>query len=160
MRAPDYHGLTNIKAWRLPNLTPQKPDHTATLATFLIESPEGMFHAFWNRWALNVVHLRDIPGVKPATIYELGATHEIMIVSINPDQPKIDPDAGQKIDWMSPPDVVQQFQVDNDRQAVRVGEMMIEAIVKGLASPDVDYRSFWKRQIPQLAAHAKGEHGH
>src|SRR6185436_14739660 len=57
-------------------------DHEATLWSALLRVPGA--HPFWSWWLLTVLHLRDIPGVRPAHLQFEGAGHEFSIIAIDP----------------------------------------------------------------------------
>lgn len=161
-RAPDLQGVVG-RAWIIPlSAVKTTADHEATLECYLLDVP-GV-HAFWHRWALYVIHLREVPGqTKPAHITLPGATHELMILSIDPDW---SPDFAKRalgfeggIPFLSPPDVVQQFIVRDDADARQLAGLCVRCIVDGMASPDQDWRRWWAGTIATTASHIReGRH--
>jgi hypothetical protein len=116
----------------------------ACLGCYLIE---GNFHPFWTQWCISVVNLRDVPGFPPAIKKKPEYTHELMIVAANPDiklNPDIRPDSGWQL---MPPDVVEQFQVPSDANAVDMLGKFICFICNGELSPDSDFREVWTRIV-------------
>lgn len=163
LREPDIKGTPrkgcDIFAWRM-SLESKRGAH-GTVAYWLLRAPMGYFHAFWNRWIVCCVHLRDDGKLAPAKIKLEGATHEIFIAALDPDTSEFDPQSPpEPMPYMLPLDICEQFIVVNDEQAVKVTEMMVQSICDGRASPDQDFLGFWKRQIPVLSAHARGDHHH
>jgi hypothetical protein len=160
-RAPDISGNAG-RAWIVSLAEARRtPDHQASIESYLLDIPGA--HPFWHRWALSVIHLRDIPGVPPAHISVLGATHELSILSIDPNwqpdlaKPSLGFDAG--VPFLTPADVVEQFIVRNDADARQLGAACVRAIVDGHLSPDQDFRPAWRRVIAETAKHIReGRH--
>jgi hypothetical protein len=143
-------------AWRVELPAPgarQKRDWDGTLGIFLVHAPKA--HPLWDHYALTMIHLRDIEGVKPPMIRVPGATHEFMIASLNPEQPLPSTrwHEGWHANWLTPIDVIEQFKASSDAVADRVLELAVEIIVDGRASPDQDWRPWWKQSIANTAAH-------
>lgn len=129
------------------------PDQDATVGCFLVQAPGA--HAFWDHYIVSVVHLRPIVGVKPPVITRAGATHELMIMALNPEQPLPSPVVapGWQIHFLTPIDVIEQFRVADDAIADKVLELAVRAIVDGCGSPDQDWRRWWTNAIAETAAH-------
>jgi hypothetical protein len=160
--APPTWSGTAGKAWRVempPLGQREKPDYDATLDMAIVNVSGA--HAFWDHWAMSVIHLWPIDGVKSATITTPGATHEFMILSLNPEEPLpgLVCDANWRLRWLTPIDVVQQFTAKDDAVAQQIFELAVNSIVDGIASPDQDWRPWWKRAIATTAQHyADGTH--
>lgn len=139
-----------------------KPDFDAMISHTIISAPQS--HPLWWIYALSIIHLRHIDGVKPAHVKFPGATHELMLLALNPEKPVPDIDAMEHGDFdsfhlLQPANLVEQFQVPSDAYAWYLGETAIKAIVDGIISPDTDYRSQWKHAIAETAKHLR-EGGH
>lgn len=167
MNVPDYCG-TRIdaqptfsgargRAWRV-TLPPvgerRRRDEEGTVGMFIVQASGA--HPLWDHWFVTLIHLRPIEGVKPAHIRQEGATHEFMIASADPTAPL----PGLVIDgpewrprWLTPIDVVEQFAATDDVVADRILELAVRAIVDGVASPDQDWRPWWKNAIATTAEH-------
>lgn len=149
MREPDLkHPRAPIAAWRC-KVPPTRPDHMAHLAGWLVRGP---FHPSWNHWCITLVHLRDISGVPPAKKRHESFTHEILFASLDPREPTPDPDVGGFV-FLEPLDVVEQFGGLADAQAIQLLDMSVRLIVDGRASPDSDWRRFWKQCIANTVEH-------
>lgn len=140
------------KAWRMPLAEVGKrsvADWDATVAIFVVHAP-GITVA-WDHWSISVIHLRPIPGVPDAAIRSEGATHEFVIAALDPGH--ILPRVNAWSDWrfLQPVDVVEQFKASTDAVADRILELAVDAIVRGVASPDQDWRPWWKAAIAQTA---------
>lgn len=149
MRQPDFKSANNdIEAWRCP-LEGGEPH--GTVALFLLKSRK--FHPFWDHWAIGLLHLRDIPGLPPAVKDNPDQTHEFMILALNPgeninNRTVYDADnLPQPLPWLKPVDVTVRFKCENDAKAQDICEQAVKLIVAGRASPDQDYRTFWKEVI-------------
>ena len=149
---PAFSGNTG-RAWNVP-IAEHRPDgdRHSTIAAYMLESQR--FHPHWSRWLLSVIHLRPVPGIRDAVIRLPGATHEIMIASLDPDSydehATFPPPTGFRM--LSPLDVAEQFIVPADQYAVRLLRIGVEACCIGIASPDSDHRHAWHMSIHQAAA--------
>ena len=153
---PDFSGPFG-KAWRIA-LAPigqrSKPDFDATLDLFLVQRSGA--HVCWDHWLVSIVHLRPMAGVRPARINLEGATHELMIVALDPEQPLPGLDStapGWRSAWLTPIDVMEQFACPDDAMAHHFLELSIQAIVNGFLSPDQDDRARWKASIAETSRH-------
>jgi hypothetical protein len=148
-----------------------RPDWDASIALFFVNGP---FHPFWSWWAVACVHLRDIEGAPPAKKHYPEAEYEFAIWSLDagqPGSPKTksgepwDPAKDEDVDhWaartLHPPDVVKHFHLplttaveERDAIARHITEKAVAAILAGAASPDSDYRSWWKKAIDNTIEH-------
>ena len=142
------------QAWMIRQPAPGarfKRDHDATVAMFLLRVPGA--HIAWNHWIMSVIHLRDIPGVKPAHKEFPEATHEFMIVALDPGEalPALDVTPEWRVRRLTPVDVLEQFTAADDVIAEHVLDLAVRAVVDGFLSPDQDFRSAWKQAIAGLA---------
>jgi hypothetical protein len=155
------------QAWQL-GLKPRTPDQTATIGAWLVQGP---FHPFWDRWGIIMIHLRDIPDVRPPNKQFKGATHEFIIMSVDPEMPREinieDPQfsfvnkAGKRqTAWLSPPDVVCQVKLPSDAEALRILRTAVDRIILNGWSPDSDFRRDWQEQIKALALAAANTKNH
>lgn len=153
MREPDVIGNV-ARAWRVPKPPDAPKDQDATVAAWLIEGP---FHPAWQHWLMSVVHLREIPGVKPAVKRYPEAAYEFLIASLHADGGH-DPDQPQGWLWLQPLDVCEQFHGMGDGEAADMLRVFVGAVCDGIASPDSDYRRFWQQQLDLAMQHAAGRH--
>jgi hypothetical protein len=137
------------------------PDQDATIGAWIIHVPGA--HILWDHWMVSVVHLRPLEGVKPALKRCPEATHEFMILALNPEErlpSSLVVGNEFQVRYLTPIDVVEQFTAADDATADRILEDAVYAIVNGFASPDQDFRSWWHRAIADTAAHYNdGTHG-
>lgn len=163
MRSPDVTGRAG-RAWALsrPEST-KRPDHAASLASYVVNVPGA--HAYWSWWMVTMIHLRDIPGVRPAHKDYSEAEYEFSIVSLDPthgEPPDIDGfELGtcEGFHHLTPPDVVKQFHSVTDDVVKTIALLAIRAICDGRLSPDQDFRSRWNQTIDDTVAHyVAGKH--
>jgi hypothetical protein len=145
MRAADYqHPSGEWRAWKCE----PTPDAPACLALYLLFCPGA--HAAWSWWQLSLCHLRDLAGLPPASKQFPEATHEILILSINPEAcPLPDPDS-PPWPYLTPFDLVEQV-MTNDENGKQILARMVETIMTGRVSPDVDFRRYWQQFIQAAA---------
>lgn len=150
---PDFKGETGA-AWRV-NMPPigqrGRPDFDGTVDLVIVRQPGS--HPCWDHWLISLVHLRQIPGVKPAHLRSPEMTHELQIAALDPGQPlpavSWHPDVPFHL--LRPIDVVEQFAASDDATAAAVLDQVVRVIVEGWASPDQDWRRWWNREIAAFA---------
>lgn len=154
--APDHVGQA-ARAWRvdLSKIVHPTPDTTATLASWFVNAPGA--HLCWSWWVVSVIHLRPIPGVRPAHITRPNAMHELIVFAQDPDHALPDPRSPRLEDFraLSPIDVSEQFMVPNDADAAALCEQLVKGCCDGRLSPDQDYRRLWAAYIQGGAQHVR-----
>lgn len=150
MREPDL-SRDNRRAWKCDGAATE-PAHAAHLVTYLVNFPGA--HRGWEYWMVATVHLRDIPGVRPANKSYPDAAYEFGIHTIDPEKHpgEIDPDRGA---WalLSPPDSIVQFHGVDDDQAAELCLLSVKLMIERGYSPDSDFRAFWKEAIWSTIEH-------
>lgn len=121
--------------------------HPTALASALLHCPGA--HAFWSWWLISTVHLRPVEGFPPAELYVEGATHEILVVAIDPERcPTPDPAACmQGYPHLTPADQIVQATLRSDGAAIDLHRWLCEEVAAGRLSPDSDYRRLWQDSI-------------
>lgn len=145
---PDITGAAG-RAWLYSRL-PDRPDVTATIRSWIVEAPAA--HPLWHSYFIGVIHLRDIPGVVPATILLPGATHEVFVYALDPRQPAA-PDL--EVRWLRPINFAGQWIASDDERAIAKVEGCVRDICDGRLSPDTDWMQHWIARFS--ASHVKGE---
>jgi hypothetical protein len=150
-RDPDHAGVG--RAWVMEMGPEHRRDQDASIIGYVLNGP---WHPLWSWWMVSVVHLRDLPGMTPAKKHYPEAEYEFLIVSIDP-QTRPDPDRPfpQNVKYLTPVDVCEQFHGVTDDQAAEICTAAIRAITRGSASPNQDYRSWWKDAIAKTVEHYK-----
>lgn len=161
MRKPDLVGAA--EAWKIAadRSDPRwRPDYDATLAAYLLKARWA--HPFWSWWMIAGVHLRPIPGVRPAHRHYPEAEFELTILAIDPTNrgknPAHDyePDPDQAlagVPWLEPPDLVYQCHGVTDSDFSRIVLDCVMVIVNGHASPDQDFRNWWRSALNRTVEH-------
>ena len=143
-----------------------------TLCHWLICSPA--WHPLWTQYVLVVVRLRDgIPGMDPPKRQFPGATHELIVMALNPD-PDI---TGHKpfasgaellgwarehgIPYLQPVNIVEQFEA-SDEEMRKLASMCAWGVTAGHLEPETSngperIRARWKSSMVKTLAHFRGE---
>lgn len=118
--------------------------------------------ALWSDFYLGVVHLREIEGERPAVLRLEGATHEVMLLALDPAVPLTAETLGdQPLPYLTPLNVEEQFIVPSDDAAIELLRLCAKAVVDGLlwAEPPLrGQREPWATCVSETAAHFRGEH--
>lgn len=136
-----------------------RPDTQATIAMWVLNIPGA--HPLWSWWGMAMIHLRPIAGVKPPCIDMPGATHELIILALQPNEPVPDP-RGPDFNFaiLTPMDVAEQVKLETDAQAEELCTAAARACCEGRLSPDQDFRSAWHNALHHSAEHIRsGLHG-
>lgn len=148
-------------AERMPLVDIRAPAEEACLAAWLIDAP-GQAIA-WRHYLLSVCHLRPVPGAGPAVIRIPGATHELLLIALDPAG---NPNVGDResLRFLTPLNAEAQFTVDTDAQAVALAEEATRAICDGYmpAEPPFPWqgRTAWQQAVTETAEHVRtGGHG-
>lgn len=136
-----------------------KPDLAGTVAMWFLVCP-GQSIA-WDRYALSVIHLRDIEGARPADIAVPGATHELILHALDPARR---PEPRKPRSWvpLSPFNAVEQIELPHDAAARELARLAAKSVVAGFlpAEPMLSgAREPWHSTMIDTAAHLRGEHG-
>lgn len=162
---PTHEGPAG-KAWQceyeLPALmdAADKAAAEVTLRQFIMYVPGA--HLFWSWYYMAGVSLRNVPGAEEAHLQFEGATHELMVLSLDPERPAPRPNGpfGEQGDLapLSPPDHVIQTMFVNDEQFSEIVDLFAQAVVGGVLSPDSDWRERWRNTMTNTVDHYRGLH--
>lgn len=150
------------------------PEYSETVCHWLITGTR--FHPFWTQWTLVVVRLREVEGRPPIRYQFEGATHELLVIALNPEYGDKDillPNGSPAKQWsgpsaftefterkglpyLTPIDVCIQFEATDDEMTELAG-YACKAVVAGQLSPDQDFREGWKVSLVKTLAHIRGE---
>lgn len=146
-----YRG-PDVKAWKLRRASPALVG--AMVSAWIVEGP---FNVAWDRWTVCAVHLRPQEGVPEPKVVRADATHEVIIVSLDPsgerDIEKIE--AGSTLKHLGHADLAHQVVGLTDKQAAELVDLSVQAIVRGEISPDRDYRNRWRSLLDRTAEHLR-----
>lgn len=151
LQNPDFHG-THGRAWEVTGVGRDevRVEHTASLGIWLVEAP--MANPLWSHYAATRFHLHDIPGAKPVNLRREGATHELVMGTVDPEvENTIDPSDIRTFKMLSPPDLQEQLVLPSNTRALEVVRFAIQCCVDGRLSPDTenhrqDWVSFFRSQ--------------
>lgn len=123
-------------ASRLAPITVTRPAQARVLAEWLVHAPGQA--EFWSHYLVTVLSLAPIEGCPPAAIRVTGATHEIMLASLDEDaSPRADNPSTLHVH--QPSNVALQWIGTTDTEAVEVADTLVKAVCDGwiLAEPAV-----------------------
>lgn len=125
----------------------------ADCGMWLVHAPHG--NPFWPWYMVAVVNLRDHKGQTGSPFIQFpGASHELLVVALNPEDPLPDVDAWTQPRYLVPVDQCVQFIVADDKQATSLLDVVVKGILSGI-SPDQDYRALWREMVAQTAEHIR-----
>lgn len=169
MRPPDLVGRVG-KAWkvrldpaRLDDKARQLLDAGVALDSWIVQGP---YHLGWDHWLLYAVDLKDVPGLPPAHRQYPEAQFSIEVWSLRPPEGKAtgmyrdldDVEAGRGgFAFLTPCDGVYQFHGVTQDEANDILGKVARLIADGGASPDSDWRSWWRVCIENTVRHYRGE---
>jgi hypothetical protein len=76
---------------------PAAPGCTETVAYWLLTA--GIYHPLWHQYALAVVRLRDAPGYPPPVLRYPDATHELLVMALDPTSPDDPANPGARVTY-------------------------------------------------------------
>jgi hypothetical protein len=131
--------LGDIDAWYAQRNA--KREDGGDIASWLVEAPWA--HPMWHSYWICLLHLRPTPDGRPTKFYVDGATHELWLYALDPDQPRQTMlDTGQ-FKLLLPTNFAAQFiEPDDEAAKARVAET-VRLICIGTLSPDTDFIRQW-----------------
>lgn len=146
---------------------PWDPAWDAAIGQWLIHAPGS--HPLWSWYVMHGVHLRPIPGVRPAKLHRPTSSHEFIIMALNPECGDPDPAnlfawidaqrAAKRPHWLDPFDLVHQVDGATDEIATETLRLFIRAVCDGQTSPESDFRSWNEQLLDGTVAHMlEGHH--
>lgn len=131
----------------------------ATLLWWLITAPA--YHPLWSQYVLAVVTLEDRPGMPPATLQFPGATHELIVLAVDPGNPPTRANDGQGFPYLTPVNIAHQFTATDDEMR-ELAELACAGVVNGLLNPETAdaptrIREEWLSSCVRTLAHMRGE---
>ena len=127
------------------------PNAQCNIALWLIEDNVNIA---WHQYLINVVHLRQAPGVKPAKLFVPGVTHEMMCFALDPSNGDYTVDDIEKAfpNRLEPINMVYQFTAEHDAAAFGY----IEGLLRRAPSVDTDFRQWWTHRICHVGGGVSG----
>lgn len=146
------------------------PEWAETVCSWLLTAPWA--HLLWSQYNLVVVRLRDgVPGFPPPKRQFDGATHELIVVALNPEHGDarglFTPAAlrgftdGPGLPMLTPANIAEQIEA-TDAEAAELAELAARAVVNARLCPETDdapdrIRMDWKASLVKTLAHMRGE---
>jgi hypothetical protein len=136
----------------------------ATLLWWLITAPP--YHPLWSQYVLSVVTLDEQPGVPAPVLQFPGATHELIVMALNPGDPPrrhTAEDLESLAGWgyLTPINVAHQFTATDDEMR-QLAELACVGVVNGALNPETAdapsrVREAWLTACVKTLAHIRGE---
>lgn len=147
---------------------PDVPEAAESLCTWLLTAPR--YHPLWTQYLLPVVRLRDIDGFPPPTRKFDGATHELLVVALNPEHGPYTPEnllrymTGEQaggIPFLTPVNIAHQIEGSDD-EARRLAAYAAWGVTAGALCPETSdaptrIRAEWDTSLVKTLAHIRGE---
>jgi hypothetical protein len=142
---------------------PDRPDAAETVCTWLLTAP--IYHPLWSQYALMVARLRDnVPGFPQPVRKFIGATHELLVVALNPDagpQTVESLFATDSLRYLTPVNICEQFEATDD-ELRQLAWFAAWAVVNGGLCPETAdaptrIREGWLTALTKTLAHVRGE---
>lgn len=108
------------------------------LRSVLLYQPKA--HPLWHSYQVSLVHLRHIHGLPDPVLTHLDATHEILILALDPESSP-DPAVPDTLRPLTPPNLAHQLRRRTDDGAQDLFQAFVTALDAGSLSPDTDFRS-------------------
>lgn len=142
------------------------PDAPAQLISWIVTAPG--WNRFWSQYMIAVVSLADFPGHEPAHLQYPEATHELLVIALNPDHGPYHAETTTQdnpVKYMLPYNVVEQF-TTTDERAIEICHGLTHAVVEGMLCPETiesptAVKGSWARAISRTLDHYRDpSHGH
>lgn len=138
---------------------PADPKAAMTLTWWLITAPA--FHPLWSQYSLTVVRLDDTPGFPPPVLHFDGATHELMVAALEPQDKPYTVATVYPLRWLEPINIVEQFTATDDEMR-ELAHLAAKGVVFGALNPETAdaptrIRAQWLSSLVKTLAHIRGE---
>lgn len=130
-------------AWRadvgaIARRHPGGPPADLTVSAWIVQAPYA--HPMWHSYSIGAVSLREVPGMRKPVINLAGATHEVFVFALNPEQRR---PLNASPRYLTPLNFAGQWRAESDGAAARFIEETIQLVIDGHLSPDTDFRRDW-----------------
>jgi hypothetical protein len=143
---------------------PVRADTAETVCYWVITSP--WWHPLWAQYSLGVVRLRPgVPGFPDPVLKFEGATHELIVVALNPEfgpwnERKV-VEADYALPYLEPVNIAEQFTATDDEMAMLAG-LCVLGVLTGHLNPETSdaptaIREAWLTSMVRTLAHLRGE---
>lgn len=137
---------------------PNDQNMATTVCAWLITSPG--WHPLWSQYLLSVIDLADHPNMAPATHHYPGATHELLVLALNPEHGPYTP-TSENVRHLTPVNIVHQFTATHEEMR-ELAWLAARAVVHGGLNPETGdaptlIREQWLTACVKGLAHIRGE---
>lgn len=108
------------------------PDQAATVACWFLHCPGQSL--FWDKYTISVIHLRPLPGVRPAQVRVPQATHEVLLLALEPEgEGRLAPVKEDQETWrfLRPINMCEQVQLPSDEAAIELLTLAVQRVLAG-----------------------------
>jgi hypothetical protein len=144
------------------------PEWAETVCQWLLTAPQG--HPLWSQYLMPVVRLRDEPGFPPPKRQFPGATHELLVVALSPEQGPYTPENMRRfcegpqkgrLPYLTPINIAHQIE-GTDEEARHLAACAAWGVTAGVLWPETAdapsrIRGEWKSSLVKTLAHIQGE---
>jgi hypothetical protein len=116
-------------------------------------------HPWWSWYAIAGVSLREQEGTPAPVLRFPSATHEFMVLALDPGKPLPQIRNWEGASYLKPFDLVHQVELPGDEQAQEIVDLIVRRAVCDGMSLDEDNRARWQRSLDTTAQHYReGRH--
>ena len=144
------------------------PEWAETVCQWLLTAP--MAHPAWTQYLMPVVRLRDVDGFAPPKRQFPGATHELLVLALDPDEGPYTPENMSRFDegpqagrlpYLTPVNIAHQIE-GSDEEARTLALYSAWGVTAGTLNPETSdapslIRANWKAALVKTLAHIRGE---
>jgi hypothetical protein len=152
---------------RLDPFTPADDVPNAETTTFVALITAPPYHPAWSQYSMYVIDLTPRPGYPDASLNFPGATHELVVTTVDPRHGVLDVEQAQQLYrdrvpfHLTPINIVHQFQATDDEMR-QVAWLCGRAVVLGQLNPETAdaptrIREEWLQACVLTLAHLRGE---
>jgi hypothetical protein len=131
------------RIWNISLLDKEIPKRLQGVGLWLIEA--GWAHPLWHSYAMSLVNLAPSPGLPAPMLYIPNATHEMVLLALDPAQPRQPMIDDLNFQPLHPANFAAQMIMPDDGAAIANVERALLLIADGQLSPDTDFIRDWVR---------------
>lgn len=160
-RETEFNGAYGrARSWAVPD----HPSAAETVCQWLLTHPQG--HPLWSQYLLAVVRLSDNPDFPPPKRQFQGATHELLVVALDPSEGPYAPDTMDRfldgtLPFLTPVNIAHQIE-GTDAEASQLAAYAARGVTVGALWPETAdapdrVRAQWKSSLVKTLAHIRGK---
>lgn len=137
---------------------------TTQLDCWIVTAP--LWHRLWSQYVVSAITLADVPGMPPAVKHRPAATHELLVMALNPEHGHCDAarvGEARPLRLLLPANVCEQFIAPADDAVRDLVALCAHAVVDGVLCPETGdapdrIRAEWRQTIHQTLDHGRDPH--